>query len=154
MADQIVIISSAHDGYRRGGVRLAKGENIFPADKFTHAQVEQLQSDPLLYCAYHSDGLSVEDFSNTTLLQTQTNQGGDTQGALGDGTLSDGVKLTLEQAFAQLQPDNKDHFTGTGLPQLDALEKLVGHKVTSAERAEAWAAYQSKLAAGNTGGAE
>ena len=154
MAKLLFIVCAAHTGYRRGGVRFTKGENTVDTEKLSAEQLQQINADPLLVVGEYADGIELASLDEPTAknLLSQTDKGGDTQGTLGNGTLSNGV--TLEQAFAQLQPDNKEHFTGAGLPQLDALEKLVGHKVTSAERAEAWAAYQAKLATGNTGGAE
>lgn len=149
MAKLLFVVCAAHSGYRRGGVRFTKGENTVDAEKLSAEQLQQINNDSLLIVGEYADGLSLASLDEPTAknLLPEANQGGNSQGPLGSRALSDGVKLTLEQAFAQLQPDNKEHFTGTGLPQLDALERLVGHKVTSAERAEAWEAYQAKLAA-------
>lgn len=160
MAKLLLVVCAAHTGYRRGGVRFTKGENTVDAEKLSAEQLQQINADPLLVVGEYADGISLASLDEPTAksLLPQTNQGGNTQGPLGSGALSDTVKkddaLTLEQAFALLQPDNKEHFTGTGLPQLDALEQLVGHKVTSAERNEAWEAYKAKLATTGTEGAE
>jgi len=148
MAKLLFIVCAAHSGYRRGGVRFTKGKNTVDTEKLSTEQLEQIQRDPLLVVGEYADGISLASLDEPTAkeLLPKTNKGGNSQGTLGDGTLS-GAVTTLEQAFAQLQPDNKDHFTSTGLPQLDVLEKLIGRKVTSAERGEAWIAYQAKLAA-------
>lgn len=150
MAKLLFVVCAAHSGYRRGGVRFTKGENTVDTEKLSAEQLKQINNDPLLIVGEYADGISLASLDKPTAknLLPETNKGGNSQGPLGDGALSGGVNtLTLEQAFAQLQPDNKEHFTGNGLPQLDALEKLVGHKVTSVERTEAWEAYKAKLAA-------
>jgi len=148
MAKLLFVVCAAHSGFRRGGVRFTKGENTVDTEKLTAEQLQQIESEPLLIVGEYADGISLASLDEPTAkkLLPETNQGGNSQGTLGDGTLS-GAVTTLEQAFAQLQPDNKDHFTSTGLPQLDVLEKLIGRKVTSAERGEAWTAYQATLAA-------
>lgn len=149
MAKLLFVVCAAHSGYRRGGIRFTKGENTVDTEKLSAEQLEQINNDPLLVVGEYADGISLASLDEPTAknLLPQTDQNSNSQGPLGDGALSGGVNtLTLEQAFSQLVPDNKEHFTGAGLPQLDALEHLVGHKVTSAERTEAWEAYKAKLA--------
>ncbi|EHR39602.1 HI1506-related protein [Alishewanella jeotgali] len=156
MAKLLFIMCAAHTGYRRGGVRFTKGQNTIDAEKLSAEQLEQINNDPLLVVGEFADPslLASLDKPAAKSLLPETNQGSDTQGGLGDGALSATVNqdkvLTLEQAIALLEPGNKDHFTNGGLPQLDALEKLVGRKVTGQERSDAWTAYQANLA-GNTG---
>lgn len=153
MAKLLFIVCAAHTGYRRGGVSFKQGENTVEAEKLSATQLEQINSDPLLTVGEYADGISLASLDEPTAkdLLPKTNQSGDTQGGLGDGALSDAVNqdqpLTLEQAFAQLQPDNPDHFNKSNLPQLDTLERLVGRAVTAAERNAAWAEYQAKLTA-------
>lgn len=153
MAKLLFIVCAAHTGYRRGGVRFKQGENTVDAEKLSATQLEQINNDPLLTVGEYADGLSLAQLASQTSdgLLPKANQGSNTQGGLGDGALSGAVNqdqpLTLEQAFAQLQPDNPDHFNKSNLPQLDTLERLVGRAVTAAERNAAWAEYQAKLTA-------
>lgn len=138
MAKLLLVICAAHSGYRRGGIRFTKGENTVDAENLTTEQLQQIHQDPLLVVGEYADSLS---------LQGEADQSGGTQGRLGDGTLPATVtELSLEQAFAQLQPDNPDHFTQSNQPQLSALEQLTGRRVTASERNEAWATYQASLA--------
>lgn len=48
MAKQVVIRSSAHDGYRRAGLALARGHNEFPLASLSREQLETLKGDPRL----------------------------------------------------------------------------------------------------------
>ncbi|MEE2025032.1 HI1506-related protein [Alkalimonas mucilaginosa] len=138
MAKLLFIVCAAHTGYRRGGIRFVQGENTVETENLTAEQLQQIHQDPLLVVGEYADSISLQD---------EANKGSGTQGPVGDGTLSAAVTgLTLEQAFAQLQPDNPDHFTQSNQPQLSALEQLTGRRVTAAERNEAWAAYQAALA--------
>lgn len=157
MAKLLFIVCAAHSGYRRGGIRFTKGQNTVNAEKLSAEQLEQINNDPLLIVGEYADGISLASLDEPTAkgLLPETNQGSDTQGGLGDGALSASItELMLEQAFAQLQPGNPDHFTQSNQPQLSALEQLTGRRVTAAERNEAWAAYQANLAATNTGAQE
>ena len=56
--------------------------------------------------------------------------------------LSAGRLVKYMQAIDTLDPDNKDDFTESGKPEVNALKQLVEGDVTAAERDEAWAHYQ------------
>lgn len=47
-------------------------------------------------------------------------------------------------AIAILDPDDPDQFTNAGLPQVDALEEVMGEDITAAERDAAWAQYKAQ----------
>lgn len=44
----------------------------------------------------------------------------------------------LRNAISKLDPDNNDHWTTTGKPQTDALSDIIGRRIKSKERDEAW----------------
>ncbi|EOX3330233.1 HI1506-related protein [Vibrio cholerae] len=115
---KILVISAAHDGYRRAGVAFKNGENLLPASQFTETQLAQIQADPHLRYELHQEGVD----------------SGDASGAV-DG-VSGGIGLM--DAIKQLDPSNEAHFTKSGKPELKALSAIVGRSVTGAERDEAW----------------
>ena len=55
----LIIKSSAHDGYRRAGVALARGENRLPLENFTQDQITALENDPHLFVAVETDAEEV-----------------------------------------------------------------------------------------------
>ncbi|ELX4136201.1 hypothetical protein V6450_000038 [Vibrio vulnificus] len=116
---KILVISAAHDGYRRAGMAFKNGENLLPASQFTETQLAQIQADPHLRYELHQEDVD----------------GGDASGAV-DG-VSGGVGLM--DAIKQLDPSNEAHFT----KKLKALSAIVGRNVTGAERDEAWEAIQA-----------
>ena len=50
---------------------------------------------------------------------------------------------TVAEAIDRLDPENADHWTKTGTPQVPALTALLGRRVTAAERDQAWAALNA-----------
>jgi hypothetical protein len=120
----LALTNLAHTGYRRAGLALVKGENTIPADTITETQLAQLKADPRLKITVQEEGGSAGTDGDQSLLLDQ-------------GSVPD----TLATAIALLDPANVDHFTSTGKPQIDALETLLGHKVTAAERDEAWETF-------------
>jgi len=56
--------------------------------------------------------------------------------------LSAGRLVKYMQAIDSLDPENKDDFTESGKPEVNALKQLVEGDVTAAERDEAWGHYQ------------
>ncbi|ENM6044721.1 hypothetical protein AB8H57_002775 [Vibrio parahaemolyticus] len=118
----ILVVSAAHDGYRRAGMAFKNGKNLLPASQFTETQLAQIQADPHLRYELHQEDLD----------------GGDASGAV------DGVSgnVGLMDAIKQLDPSNDAHFTKSGKPELKALSAILGRNVTGAERDEAWSAMQ------------
>ncbi|WP_264402699.1 HI1506-related protein [Vibrio parahaemolyticus] len=118
----ILVISAAHDGYRRAGLAFKNGKNLLPASQFTETQLAQIQADPHLRYELHQEDVD----------------GGDASGAV-DGVLGN---VGLMDAIKQLDPSNDAHFTKSGKPELKALSVILGRNVTGAERDEAWNAMQ------------
>ncbi len=146
----LYIFSSAPDGYRRGGKRLVRGENAVDASTLTEDQLAQLHADPLLVVGEFAVDADIPSLTHSLALattdQAAPGQGGGDPGALVPGALSGDVtgSMTLAQIFAELSPDNKEHFTGAGLPQLPILEQKAGRKVSAEERSAAWAEYKAQ----------
>ena len=57
--------------------------------------------------------------------------------------LSAGRLVKYMQAIDTLDADNKDDYTESGKPEVNALKQLVDGDVTAAERDEAWEHYQA-----------
>ncbi len=125
----ILVISAAHDGYRRAGMVFKNGENLLSTSQFTEAQLAQIQADPHLRYELHQEDVN----------------GGDASGAV------DGVSgnVGLMDAIKQLDPSNDAHFTKSGKPELKALSAILGRNVSGAERDEAWNAMQEAVDAAN-----
>jgi hypothetical protein len=126
---KILVISAAHDGYRRAGMAFKNGENLLEASLFTETQLAQIQADPHLRYELHQEDVD----------------GGDASGAV------DGVSgnVGLMDAIKQLDPSNDAHFTKSGKPELKALSAILGRNVSGAERDEAWNAMQEAVDAAN-----
>ncbi len=61
----LIIKSSAHDGYRRAGVALARGENRLPLENFTQDQITALENDPHLFVAVEADSAGSAGSANS-----------------------------------------------------------------------------------------
>lgn len=57
---------------------------------------------------------------------------------------------SIFEAIGQLDPENPEHFTKSGKPEVKALEAILGCPVTAKERDSAWVFYQD----GQTGAAD
>lgn len=134
--DSILIISSAHPGYRRAGLALDSGTNVIAAHHLTDAQLAMLEADPRLVVAA----------GETENPAAKTDPGGSAAQPLGDSPLPDPLAVLLGDAIAQLDPQNPDHFTSGGKPQVDALSDITYQPVSAAQRDAAWMAYQTQQA--------
>lgn len=143
-AQIVVVKNAAHDGYRRGGMGFAKGENRLPIKRFSDAQLAQLKADPYLAVSLVVDKESAAAQSASV----QAASGGDTSGAV----VTDKDALTLTEAILTLDVSNPDHFTQGGKPELKVLSKLMGRNVPGAERDEAWSAMGESLDAQTSDG--
>ena len=115
-----VITCFAHHGYRRAGVGFCKGENTFNADGFSESQLAQLNDDPRLKLQFvEADALQAKGSDVKTDEQRL-------------------IVLSFAEAVLALEPGNKDHFTGDGKPQCDALSKLMHQPVSANERDRLW----------------
>ncbi|HHP0485796.1 TPA: HI1506-related protein [Vibrio harveyi] len=122
----ILVINSAHDGYRRAGMAFQNGENTIAADEITETQLAQIQADPHL--KYQ--------------LSENNAQSGETSGALDANEHG----MSLIDAIKTLDVDNESHFTKGGKPELKALSTILGRNVSGSERDDAWSALQAESA--------
>ncbi|QFU23731.1 hypothetical protein FM038_017170 [Shewanella eurypsychrophilus] len=159
----VVITCLAHHGYRRAGVGFCKGENKFKADDFSESQLAQLGDDSRLKLQFvEADAPLVPTSLDASTFKSVDSQASKTlldEGALvGDGLgvtvgpESDPHKqaikaLSFAEAIIELEPGNKDHFTGDGKPQCDVLSKLMDEPVSASERNALWASFKSEQAA-------
>lgn len=130
MGQLIIVINAAHDRYRRAGIGFSKGENVFQPDTLSGAQIAAIEADPRLRISERAAGAPDPT--------KETGGPSDPQGTVD----TDGVDspVTLAAAIGLLDPENEDHFTKSGKPQLDALAGLMGKPVSAAERDAAWQA--------------
>lgn len=118
--------------YRAGHKFVAGGsETIVVTDQ----QLEQLKAEPKLrvdikeqYTAPPEGSEKGGDQSSTESNDSQAQAETDTQ-------------AKVFSAFDQLDPENAEHFTKGGKPELNALRALFGIELTAKERDEAWIAY-------------
>lgn len=142
--EKITVLSSAHDGYRRGGQSFVPGKNHFALSLFNAAQLQQLATDPRLVVLPPSDCSASNDADGAAAMTDATGQAGPVL-----ATLETFAPIeTLEQAFSLLLPDNPDHFTNNGLPQLPALKLMLKRDISAAERNDAWEAFKARSQAG------
>ena len=122
MAEQILIISAAHPGYRRGGVALEQGANQFDRDQFSDEQLSQLENDPRLTLAFNDVAETDPDSAE--------------QGGLEPDRLAE-----LVSHIKELDQKNADLWTRDGSPKASSFPK----GTTAEERAAAWDAFTDQL---------
>ncbi len=143
--EKITVLSSAHDGYRRGGQSFVPGQNHFALSLFSAAQLQQLATDPRLVVLPTSNCSAANDADGAAIITAMTDDTGQTGPVV---TLETYAPIeTVEQAFSLLLPDNPDHFTSAGLPQLPALKLMLKRDISAAERNDAWEAFKAKAGA-------
>ncbi|WP_432460799.1 HI1506-related protein [Agarivorans sp. QJM3NY_25] len=118
----ITIKNTRHSGYRRGGLVFQSGDNILPLDQLKPEQLAAIKADAVLL-----------------IKQAPTTTASHPQGAMVQDRVDSAITIT--EAFDLLETANTEHFTSKGLPQIDALEQLLGRKITAAERHSAWQSY-------------
>lgn len=147
-----VITCLAHHGYRRAGVGFCKGENKFNADDFSESQLAQLSDDPRLKLKFvEADAPQASITLNSNAVKNVDTQAD--KALLGQGPLvgdsvgvSDADKqvvkaLSFFEAIIELDPGNKDHFTGDGKPQCDVLSKLMAEPISASDRDRLWGEF-------------
>ncbi|MGH1460997.1 MAG: HI1506-related protein [Neptuniibacter sp.] len=123
----LVAICSAPSGYRRGGVELEQGPNLFEADRFSEEELQQLRDDPRLTLA-EGEGEDAE---------TESDPGNEKKGTVDPDRLAELVKHIegLDKNDDSLwKQDNAG-------PKASAFPK----GTTAEERDAAWDAYVKQL---------
>lgn len=140
---KVLLVTAVTESFRRAGFGFTNKGTALLREQLTDGQYKQIVNEPRLslrevtadqipegaHIAY-SDALAAQKQA-----QVDGQQGEDFQ-----------TVATLAEAFALLDPSNKEHFTGTGTPQLEALSKLLGRRVTAAERDPAFAEFKAQSA--------
>lgn len=126
--------------FRRAGTTFTAAGTAFPQGHFDDVQLKAIYAEKRL-SVREIDAEQVPGTVDTRLLEataaTQTAKKGPAQ----QGEGASPTAQTLQQAFAMLDPASKEHFTGGGVPQLDAISRLLGRPVNAAERDAAWKDY-------------
>lgn len=137
-----VIHCLAHHGYRRAGIGFCKGENKFPAKDISETQLAQIEADPRLNVSFKDMDPQAE---KVPLDERLLGDGGlgVTVGPEGNADKQAVKVLNFAEAIIQLEPDNKEHFTGDGKPQCDVLSKLMGEPISASERDSLWDDFKS-----------
>lgn len=125
-----LIVTSVGLSFRRAGIRFTQQETKLMVDDLSNDQVEAIKSEKNLIVKEVEVEEQDQDSKTTAPGNDQDNGGGLTE--------------KLVEAISQLDPENPEHYTGKGVPQLEALQTLVGVKVTAAQRDEAFKAFSEQ----------
>lgn len=89
-------------------------------------------------------GAGLQSKPNPNGSQGTQNSGDGSQPPQGDGNqgtvveFSEDKATAIKQAIQLLDSKNGDHFTGSGVPQVKAIEQLLGYDISAADRDAAW----------------
>ena len=158
-----ITISAHRDGYRRLGVAHSEAPRSWPAGHWNREEIEILRADPGLVVV--DAGADVAADGKAPATPTVEAALADAVSALRQATpaeirnffkaVSDDSDLQVKiesamnrtealfTAIAGLDPENPDHFTKGGKPEVRALEKASGlTDITASERDGAWEDYR------------
>lgn len=141
----IYAVAALAGTFRRAGTTFTTEGTAFPQDHFTKQQLDAIHAEKRL-SVREIDEADLPESVDTRLLAAATATKADEKSPAKKGEDHTPAAQTLEQAFALLDLSNKDHFTGGGVPQLDALSRLLGRPVKAPERDDAWKAFAAKQA--------
>lgn len=156
----VALADKRTERFRRAGITVKKGEvTVLDMPPLTEEQLKQLQAEPKLAVkvveATASENQSPPPENGQAAENTEQNDGDQADKGTGNNAQSGASQavpenvpdinlMTIEEAFAYLEPDNEAHFTKSGKPDVKALEEILGRKVTAGERDQAWDAYQTQ----------
>lgn len=86
-------------------------------------------------------GPGLSDVSITEL-EEETSDPGEESGPAAVVSFSPDPQEAIVQAINMLDRDNKDHFTDTGMPRVEAISGLLGYTITAQQRTVAWDTVQ------------
>ena len=123
---RVVLADKRIQRFRRCGINFkAQEPTILSAPPLSPEQIQRLKDEPMLKVT----DLAAGDASEPS------NQSANDPG------------LSLLEAIDQLNLDDKSLWLkSSGAPSTEALEAIVGHPVSAAERDQAWSDYQSQTA--------
>lgn len=136
----IYAVAALAGTFRRAGTAFTTEGTAFPEGHFSPKQLSAINKEKRL-SVREVDADKVPEGVDTSLLAASAAGKADEKGQAKKGEGNAPAAETLEQAFAMLDPSNKEHFTAANLPQLDALSKLLARPVKAADRDAAWQAF-------------
>lgn len=160
-ATPAVTVTARRDGFHRCGVPHPASPVEYPAGHWSEEQLERLRAEPMLVVADTADGPAADvpakvlDCALAALRAAPADEVREfvkhlsedpkTRAKIG---VAAGRRSQLIAAAAVLDPDNPDHFTRSGKPEIRALEAASGMTdVSAAERDAAWEDYRQAAAA-------
>lgn len=149
----IYAVAALAGTFRRAGTTFTTEGVAFPEGHFSPEQLNAINAEKRL-SVREVEASAVPETVDTRLLAAAAASKANEKGQAKKGEGNAPTAETLDQAFALLDPSNNDHFTGAGLPQLDALSRLLARPVKAAERDPAWAEFVAKQSANNQQGAQ
>lgn len=140
---KVVLVTAVAESFRRAGFGFTNKGTALLREQFTDEQYQQIVNEPRLSLREVTEDQipAGAHIAYSAALAAKVSAQGDGEQGQGSQTVA-----TLAEAFALLDPANTEHFTGGGVPQLDALSTLLGRRVTAAERDPAFAEYKAKIA--------
>ncbi|WP_337840510.1 hypothetical protein [Rheinheimera sp.] len=140
MSQQIILVTALAASFRRAGIGFTDKGTALLREQLTDEQYNQIIAEKRL-SSREVTADQIPEGADTRAIQQASAQ---LQSAAGTGDAETfHTPLSFEEAVATLDPSNKDHFTGQGKPQLDALSKRMGKPVSGAERDALWDAYKA-----------
>ncbi len=156
----IAVRSVSKRGRRRAGFRFGPEPTLLGPGDLTEEQAMAIAGDPELVVEM-LDGADESPPAQTGASNSKTPPAGEPpEGAAaelgpdgapgtGDGGTAGGGgnerQEALIAAIGGLDRKNKEHFTGAGVPQVDALKAATGfNDISAAERDTVWSIYQAK----------
>ncbi|MCD1597866.1 HI1506-related protein [Rheinheimera aquimaris] len=149
----IYAVAALAGTFRRAGTAFTTEGTAFPQDHFTKQQLDAIHAEKRL-SVREIDQADLPETVDTRLLAIAAASKTDEKGPAKQNKDDSPHAETLEQAFTLLDPSNKDHFTGGGVPQLDALSQLLGRTVKAPERDQAWKAFAAQQSANQQQGVQ
>lgn len=138
----MIQIVSKKDGFRRGGVAHPGKPKDYPDDFFSKDQLEAIEKEPMLFVTHLPDSPKIEALEKkepvsgiNTGTEKESDSAKDQTGKNPDlQALINAGKQAIE-AGGTIQ---------SGAPSVEAMEDILGRKITMEDRNQAWMAIQAE----------
>ena len=138
-------ISATRDGFRRAGRAWSREAAIVAAEDLTDAQLEMLRADPNITVTPCAPPEDPEDAAAAPAAGPNRSPAEVAR----DMSRSELRAALIHVACRQIDPDNPDHVTKAGLPEIAELKRQTGLvDVSAGERDEAWLAVLAERETG------
>lgn len=137
------LVSSDADGFRRAGRAWSTSPVEVDGDEFTEDQWAALRADPSItvhdtHAARETGGASAAGAKSSGGPGSPQREGSPAPRSPGAGD-PESRGARIRAAVEALEPDRPDHWTKSGMPNVEALRELSGlADVSAAERDAAW----------------